>query len=432
MKNNQYSDFHVEELTWDNVRKDVAKANSPLAAIIDKFDPGKNYTFLKARYRFGDKILDQGETHLPLKNGGTLPLTHEKIPSSLQEKLGYSLVPMGFILKNSVEVLFETADRVVPSKFYGEGTTFGLWEAFDPEPPEFLRKIWCLSAGARSIWMLPSISDAISHARLRRDFGITSYAPKTLLDHSAVFTELNQHADKQGEGWYCDILFFSGKWLEYNDNNLASVRLQYYWLQEAWAQSYNCRNQMSYNVAWEAFAKAATKRNWKPKAYLVSILKHLLAVGEGIFPGFIPAGDSEVAAPIHFLQDCYVNHYLLKEYAPIIMHPHHLHDSSIPVYWSLALPTQLEYAPRAKNISSVLAEMRELKMLVDLMSVHAQDNHIKYDFYHCEPEVTSGIKSFQDMPKEDQRLMQYPAEYNDRIFPFNSAFGKGCIRIARV
>ena len=431
MPNNHYSDFYVEELTWDKVRNGVTKANAQLAAIIDKFDPGKDHTFLKAKYRFGDRILDQGVTCLPLKDGGTMPLNHEKMPSTLKKKLGYGLVPMAFILTKSVEVFFETEDRVMPSKLFGEGTTFGLWEAFDPLPPEFLRKAWCLCAGARSIWMLPSISDSMSHSRLRRDCSITSYPPKTLLDHSAVFTELNKYADSKGEGWYCEVLFFCDKWLDYKEDNLACVRLQRYWLYEAWTQSYNCRTQMSYDVSWEAFSKAVTKKNWKPKAYIISILKHLMAIGTGTFPGFIPACDSEIAAPIKFLQDCYINHYLLKEYAPIIMSPHHLSDPNIPVYWSLSLPTQLEYAPRARNTPSVLSDMRELKMLMEVLFSSMKDNPIQCEFFHCEPDESSKIKPFSDMPMGDKRLMKYPSEYGERIFPFNSAFGRGCIRISR-
>ncbi len=432
MKKQTYENIKIQELSWDKVRKDVIEANPTLADIIDKFDPPKEYTFLKARYLFGDRILNEGVMHLPLEKGGTIPLHDDQVPKVLQNKLNYSSVPMALILNKTVEVFFETEDRVMPSKLFSTGTTFGLWEAFDPPPSEFVKRVWNLSAGARSICMLPSISDSASHARLRRDYSINSYPPKTLLDHSKVFIELSRRLDQSDKTWYCDILFFCNKWLDYRDDELGCVRLHKYWIHEAWNQSFNCRNQMSYDVAWEAFSKEVTRRNWKPKPYLINVIKHLLAIGEGIFPGFTPATNNEIAAPIKFLQDCYVNNYLLKEYAPIIITPHHLREQSIPVYYSLALPSQIEHAPRARNTPSIIGDIRELKMLMKVLLESMNDNHISYEFFHSEKDQYGDIKHSSEMPSSDKRLLQYPEEYGKRKFPDNSAFFRGCVQIKKM
>lgn len=431
MKHHKYGDINVEELIWDEVRSDVKKANPILADLIDKFDPSNQYTFLKVRYLFGDRILNQGLTHLPLKSGGTVPLIHSKVPEILREKLGHRMVPMGVLLSKSIEVFYETDERVMPSKLFGVGSLIGLWEAFDPPPTEFLRSIWNLSAGARSTFMLPSISETGSHAKLRRDFGVTAYPPKSLLNHCNVFIELCRSAAGSCN-WFCDVLFFTDKWLEDPKDNLGFLQLHHYWLQQAWKQSINGRNQMSYDVAWEVFSKEVTRRNWKPRAHVINIIKHLLSIGEGIYPGFMPTAEDETAAPVKFLQDCYIHSYQLKDYAPIIIVPHHLRELDVPVYYSLSMPTQLEHAPKVKKSSTIISDIRELKMLMNVLINSMSDSYDHYDFFHNEEDQFGEIQPVGNMPITDPRLMMYPVPYGERRFPDNSAFLRGCIKISKV
>jgi hypothetical protein len=88
----------IQEMTWDEVRKSAQIVNPQLAAIIDKFNPGKAYSFIKVRYFYGDKILHKGELQLPLGND-LVSLNHPgAFSEQLQKKLGYSSVPMGLIL----------------------------------------------------------------------------------------------------------------------------------------------------------------------------------------------------------------------------------------------------------------------------------------------------------------------------------------------
>lgn len=420
--------MNIEELPWEKVKDEIWQANPSLASILEQFEP--KYTFIKARYHFGDKILNQGVIHLPTADGSMIPLNSDQVPESIRKKLSYSYVPLALILTRSVEVYFETEDRVMPSKLFATGTTFGLWEAFDPPPSEFVRKVWNLSAGARSVFMLPKIADGIAHARLKRDYGITAYPPKKLLFQNKVFTDLAHHTPKK-DTWYCDVLFFCNKWLEEHEENLSCVKLHKYWIHEAWKQSFNCRNQMSYDVAWEAFSKEVTRRNWKPRPYIINTIKHLMAIGEGIFPGFAPAGDSEVAAPIGLIQEAYMKSYMLKQYVPTIMQPHHLKDSDKPVYYSLYLPTLLEYAPQADNARSIMADMRELKMLMKVLLASTNTNEVSYDFFHCDDDQFSEIRNSREMPDEDKNLVDYPKKYGKLGFADNSPFLRGCVRISR-
>lgn len=419
--------LNLEELCWDNVKEEVWKANPELSAILEQF-PTK-HGFIKAKYLFGEKILDQGTIHLPTQNGETLPLDSPQVPESIRKKLEYSYVPLGLILSRSVEVYFETEDRVMPSKLFAAGSTFGLWEAFDPPPSDLIKKVWNLSAGARSIFLLPKISDNVGHNRLKRDYGILAYPPKKLLFQHNVFSDLARYIPSENK-WYCDILFFSKEWLEEHEDDLNCLKLKKYWLQEAWRQSFNCRNQMSYDVAWEEFSREVTRRNWKPRPYIINTLKHLMAISEGTFPGFVSSGNSEIAAPIHLLQEAYMKTYMLKQYAPIIMHPHHLKNPDTPVYYSLYLPTLLEYAPQAKNPRSIMTDMREIKMLAEVLVASKRTQGVTYDFFHSEADRFSEIRSAIDMFQEDPHLSDYPKKYGSLKCALNSPFLRGCIRIS--
>ncbi len=417
----------LQILHWNEARELIKPVNQKLVEIIDKFNPGKDFVFIKARYQYGDKILKRGELQLPTATG-TVPFQHHTIPAEIRKKLNYSTMPMGIILSKSIEVFFENEERTMPSKLFSTGTLFGLWEAFDPEPSEFVKKVWNLSAGARTVFMLPKISDAISHNRLKRDYGIHTHPPKKLLDHHKIFADLARK--QQEDNWYCDILFFSDKWLENKDDNFGYLKLHKYWLSEAWKQSFNCRNQMSYDVAWEDFAREIGRRNYKPGAYIINVIKHLLTIGEGIFPGFTPAiENNEDALPVNLIQEAYRKSYLLKHYEPIIMQPCHLREKGEIAYYSLSLPTQLEYVHQAKSSSSIMTDMRELKTLMLILLESVKNKTADFDFFHSEKDQFNEIRNASEIPDEDPRFLFKKNKDDNPWFCDNSPFWRGCVRI---
>jgi hypothetical protein len=421
------TNLNLQELSWHEVKDDIWAANPNLAEKLDSFK--KKFSFIKASYVYGDRIYKKGILHLPTKDGNTIPLNSELIPLEIKKRLDYCYLPLGLTLNKSVEVFFETEHRVMPSKIFQAGTTFGLWEFFDPEPSDFLRNIWNLSAGARSIFMLPKVGNSTAHNHLKRDYGITSYPPKNLMDEHSVFKEIVQKMLKK-EHWRCDILFFSSGWLENKKNSLSHLSLRNYWLKEAWQQSFNCRNQMSYDVAWEAFTREITRRNWKPRPYIINTIKHLMSIAEGVFPGFSPIEKNNQAVPINLIQEAYVKSYRLKNYAPILMQPQHLMGPEKPVYYSLYMPTLLEYAPHAENPRSIMSDMRELKGLIEMLLTNIHTN-TSYDFYHCDDDQFSEIKNSSEISKKDKRFSIYPKKYGALKFPESSPFFRGCIKISQ-
>jgi hypothetical protein len=278
--------------------------------------------------------------------------------------------------------------------------------------------------------MLAKISDAVAHARLKKDYGTITRPPKKLFDHIDVFADLARHP-KNGEKWVCEILLFPKEWLDEKNDGVASAHLQKYWIHEAWVQSFNCRNQLSYDAARESFSKELTRRNIKPTPYILNTMKHIVTIGEGIFPGLAPCGIDETAVPVQLIQEAYSDSYNLKQYSPIIMEPHHLTTSDRPVYYSFSFPTVLEYGPLSGKAPSMLEDIGELKMLMNFLQQYNPDMKTTYEFFHCEEDPLSEILHSSEIPKRDENFFKHHEKYAHLKFPDSSLFCHGCIKISK-
>ncbi len=174
-------------LTWSEIKEQVSSVHPSLATAINEFDPDDSFKFVKISYRFGQSIMRDCELNVPISKHETSNLNHESVPALVKKQLDYRYIPIGLILNKKAEVFYESEDRVMPTKIFGAGSMIGLWENFDPEPSKFVKNVWNVSAGARSIFMLPKISNQTFHKNLKDFFHIQSYPPKSQLDHHGIF-----------------------------------------------------------------------------------------------------------------------------------------------------------------------------------------------------------------------------------------------------
>lgn len=424
---------YLEEINWQAAESAILAVDPQLAKIIRDIPKAHSFKLLSVKYPFGTKVLHNTKMYLPNEYGVVHPLEEKYFPRDLINKLNYRFTPVWLILKGSMEVFSESAEQIMPTRFCRKGALLGLWQLFDPEPSMLVKKIWNLSSGARSIFMLPRISDAISHSRLKRDYGINTYPPKNLLAHKDLFRDLMKSSVTTKQNWNCEVIYFPREWIDAVENDPDFLTLKNYWLSVSWKQAASARNYLSFDMAREYFNRTISKRNLSPKAYILNTIRHLMAIGEGIFPGFVPAANHEDAGPIHAIQDAYINSYLLKKQAPIIMHPFHLNeeDEYKTVYYSLSLPTLYELAPQTKKLPSIMADIREIKMLMGIMDYYFKDSAVEYKFFHNEADRFDEILDSKTMPDYDENLTIYPKEYGEREFPYTSSFFRGCVMIRK-
>jgi hypothetical protein len=431
---------NMKELHWKDVRVEFAKKNAELAKVIDEIDPGSEYTLFKVNYPFGSEILKNSRLFVPNNKGALVPLNSTDIPKNIQDKLSYNINsnPVSIILNHTAELFIVLENHTIP--LYGlisPGKVFGTWRILNPNRSHNPVFIWDMTAGARSTFMLPKISETAGYAKLRREFQLNIDNPKQLLDHWGIFKEIANHPDF-GDDWSLEILFFSKKWFE-RLNDKKWIHFKMHLLEKAWEGSEFFRNQFMWNLAFSLIQK---DRKIKPDPYDTDTVKQLLAMGIGALPGFAPALNDE-AAPIRKLQDVFSNIYQLHNYSPTIMQPHFFSlENSRPVYYSLQYPITIEFSPKKRENSTKIFSLYRVNSILNkyLTDIHSNKfnlsdtpiynllEQVQYDFFHTEIKNYTGIRSSKEIPQEDPSFIQSIGGKSKK-FPSNSAFIRGCIRV---
>lgn len=434
----------MEELTWDQVRDDVMKVNPEFAAVVDRLSPSKEYTVFKATYPYGSEILKRGDLYVPNKEGELVSLKHHSISSHIRDSLDYNLDsnPVTLVLHNTLELFANLHDRTIP--LYGlipSGKLFGLWRIMSPNKSHQPRFIWDMTAGARSIFMLPRISEVERHKKLKKVFHVSAEAPNKLMDHWQVFREISNHSNFH-EPWNSVVLFFSKKWFEHL-NEYSWLDFNRYLLKTVWEGSEFWRNEFFWDLIFSIIQKI---KDIKPSPYVMDTVKYLFAIGTGDLPGFAPAIDSS-AAPIKGIQEAYLDVYNLKKYTPIIMQPilFDLHNRQHrPIYYSLQFPNAVELGHKFRNRSSAITDLYEVKSLINKYLRELVSGQFKveetplydfikmgtYDYFHNNVGHYHGIKENKEIPVEDDNFLFNSRNGNDE-FPITSSFVQGCIRISQ-
>jgi hypothetical protein len=426
----------VKELAWSEVRDRVAHTCKDLCNIIDNISPGNEFTVFRALYPFGKKIIEKNLFHLPAD-------AVDEIDANIKNKLNYHNVPLGIITDNTAEVFFDADGKIFSHALLDTGLEIGV-DAYFNCPNNF-----SMTAGARSLYMLPKISETQAHKKLKKKFGITAAPPKHLYDHWQVFSEIAQSEAFPAE-WYLEIIFLSDKWIDAIKNDSAWSKLAMYLNQTFLRHSSLGYKKIALDLVWETFVKCLNNKPVKFDPYIVDTFKHIINISTGALPGISPSGCSEKTGPLKNIQMIYENHkeYGLDDYIATIMHPSYFSiNKPEPVYYSLQVPALLETLPRSKKITSVIDNIRELselfncflshesrpwsKLMIGNTPLEAILKDLQIDYFHGDMFAYGDlIKSSLKMPEFDSRLEYNPTNNKNRIFASNSSFLKGCVRIA--
>lgn len=434
------AELAIQEYLWEDVEK-YFHTEPELIEIIRKLTPGKEYPVFKVSYPFGAKIFERGIFYLPDAEKRIFPITDSKIPHRIQDHLNYNTFPLGFLMgSGGVEVYTELEDRIFSLAYFEHGLNVGIWEMLAPPTP------FTVIAGARSLHMLPKITEMGGHKRLKQRFSVTSSIPSKPFDQWYLFREIANHKNFE-QPWTCEILFFSSKWMKKIKSDSKWRPFYNFILQRAWNHTEYSRSKIYYDFLWNNFTSFLEKNRIKPNSYIVDTLKHLIFVATGAIPAFMPA-TSNKAAPVDGLLKAYLEGYGLKTYAPTMMQPHHF-SINVPndfVYYSLQVPTYLESIPKYRSPSSARIDLAELIELMDRFMRELISNKlligsghhiyeilskIQFDYFHSEEDKDAGIYSSSGMPLDDERLLYMPQGYERRKFCERSTFVRGCVRISK-
>ena len=430
-----------KETDWSSVRKIVAITNPPLAKIIDAISPDKSFKLFQVRYPYGSIIADKGKLFFPSHELQGKKPAHIEIPAEIKKYLKRREFPLSLLTKNSAEIFKIMPDRNISRFLIKPGGLFGLWENLDPANNEYVKWVWSLSSGARSIYLLPKISNAKGHKVLRKKYGLSSHAPRDWAAHWDLFVEL-ANSPEFGEKWYNELIFFSDKWLDTAIKDSAWKDFLEYLRSCAWDESNYWRNKTTFELVWEEFLHQMLHDNIKPSIYISLIAKHLILTGIGIVPGFHIANGDSSFAPLEQLIKLYIEDYKI-DYAPLFMVPHMFSfDDAFPIYYSLQYPNLLETVPTSnklpEGVLSAIPEIIELlekfknnfasESIVEGSPTHTFCTKMELLYFHCIEKKIHHALSTKKLPEHDARLFHLmETKYPTFDFPFSSVFLKGCV-----
>ncbi len=420
----------TEIITWKTVAPQMRRLNPALATLIDKIDPDDQYPFIKATYLFGDLILKEGKLQLPCSPGKLLPLEHPELDPTLKHHLGYGPIPLSITLNKRSEVFLREDHRTVPLNILQPGQLFGTFEIVDFMLKNECMPIWNVSAGARSTFILPKINEASGLKRLRAQYQLSlDVQSKSLWDHWLLFKHIAQHTGSTP--WTSEVLFFSHNWFKQREKgNPAWIAFYDYLFESAWRQAQYAMNEFKFGHFWQQCIKTMSERKLKPSPYMVNTIKHLWAIAMGVAPGF-SAEHSALALPIVELQQAMMDVYRLDHYWPTVISSATLKGPQQTVYYSLAVPTLFHGSTSEDRASSLMVEVRMIKLIMDSLRKNLSDHpivqHTHFEYFHTEKDLYNDIQLSDMIPEQDPNFKQ--GLDPERAFCASSAFWRGCIRI---
>ncbi len=436
---------YLEPVRWKNISYRVRRVNPELANIIDMLSLEEGYAGYIVRYPFGQKILEKGVLQIPNPSGEFLSIHHPNQDSSIQKDLAYIRgMPVGLVLSKSIEMFLSINGRETPFSIMGQGKIFGIWAFLNRDISCERGNMWHITSGARSLFMLPKLTDSASHKRLQRYCGIVAPVPKTFSSHGSIFTELAQkHGPRENVHWSAELLFFSAPWVRRQKDPLwQALRLFLY--QSAWDSTAYLRNQFIYDV--ELYA-AIENNNLKPDPYLVDTARHVLSLATRTQTGTgFGVAMNDDAAPISFLQKIYLDIYDLP-YAPTLMQPTYIQNPNHqPIYYSLHVPTLGGYSPKGRKLASKKYNLKELKYILQKtikafsensfelhespVSLYNITKNLSIRYFHTEEDSFGEIEHARKIIDSDPQLQAHLNNHPIHDFCETSLFLCGVIQLS--
>lgn len=433
----------MQKVYWKDVRQDLQKISADFVKLVDEIDPGKDYPLYKASYPYGSLIVRSGVCYYPNKEGKLVTLNDPSLSQDIKKDLGYTtgLLPAGAVLQNSIELLTSAKNSIQLQNFVEPGQIFALWYYLGQSPSFHPGKVFNITSGVRSIFFLSQIGDEVYHKHLRKEFKIKKSPVKDLLSQWELFVTLLNNPLAKCD-WHADLLYFSGKWLDKIKNGEKKwIYLSHYLYKAVFDRSDFFRNKIFYDLA---FSRIQEERNLRPNPYVADTVKHILTIAMGALPGFA-AAINNLKAPIDLLQKIFLDIYGINKYAPTMMIPTFYRPLKTcrPVYYSLALPTTLEFSPNCRKVRSTLDNLREVWHISGIYLEEMQKDYLKIDntnfaiiakntgfsYHHDKFDSEECARLTKELAISDPSLVQCPLGYNNNVFPHASPFFKGCIKI---
>lgn len=412
----------IQVLSYSEARSSLNKVNPGLCKEIDALSVDDSYAILKVRYNYGDLLLNKSLFYVPDAQGNLIYRNAPECEKIVHDLLDYpSPTPMMIPLNGVMEVFIDHFKRPMPLVLGKAGHIFALTAVLEPECIIESLDYWSVSAGARSVLMLPKISHNTNHFRLCKTLGIKVKSPDSVHEHFNIFKAINK---AQKDPWTIDVLVFTKKW--FADRDSISWRVfREYLFKIVWRNSYYGTIVDLCNM----FISEQTPK-FKPSSDLLNTLHHVIAIAQSEKWGYRMAKD-DISLPLSIIQQAYINNYKLQDYSPEIMIPGYLSDENL-IYYSLSYPNKFDFSHvQNKTVSRHDELMKLLDMIFHIQNCLKGDNSVlmnrvknaRFRGIHFDPDESNQIISTIELAKS------FKSKYTGLEFPVNSSFFCGCLKI---
>lgn len=363
--------------------------------------------------------------HYPNKQQNLVTL--QDLPAAVRRELDGTVLPISLILNKSIEVFSCQEDRSIPLNLLKQGDIFGLFELFSPQFLEFSGVN--ISAGVRTAFMLPNVSDVSQHKKLVNIYNAPALS-KSLFDHWKVFEKIANYRFNN-RFWEINLLLFSNNWIKslMHDRSAPWLALKSYLLEKAWMHAQHLVHRGNHIFLKKNILKAAEKIKVHVSGYTVSTIKQIILMQQGKVPGFQVTDGTENALPEAMIQAAYVEDYKLKNYLPVIMNSVIWSGQNLrnPLYYSVNLPT---------IVDAIIPDMKNLRRTDLLLQINGILNEInfngsQYRYIHQIANAEGSIQRPEQVLSSDDRIQSLRERYPGKTIPATSTFMTGCIQIKK-
>ena len=343
--------LNCEHTSWPEIKSKISAINPSLAKAMNACNLGNKKYFILAKYQYGESLSNGENFNLPLKGGGVTPITEVKNFEKLDLHYNQNTHPTLIVMSKCIDCYVDLYDRIIPFVLCQAGDMLGVSVVMLPLSDENKIHtgftIYDIKAGARTVCMAPKISQAHKHKRLRRQYPITTDAPKHYIDHFHVFRDIGKTTN-----WECETLFCKHElFQDMHKYNWHELRMYLY------ECAYNTLRFWASSFPWElSFTRIAVKRDIKKTSIATNFMKHIFALSSGSAIGMEPAIDDSLL-PCKAIQEAYINNYQI-EHPPTIMQPAYLTDK--PIYASIHFPL-LDATPTIESLPSTVSYLDDIR-----------------------------------------------------------------------
>jgi hypothetical protein len=349
--------------------------------------------------------------------------------------------PLGLILKNNIEYFLEIDNQVIPFGIRGPGTIFNKQVLLEKKKGRVYtpKHILKATAGSRTSFMLPSISNQNGVIKLSRMLNIDLDTPQNLSDHFGVFKEITK---KTNSNWRLSVAYFSEKWIKSMANKPEFMELKSYILnKQTVGDSYNS-NSAYYDIFYSKAQKDYNLRTSNP--YLTNTATHLIKIALGEHPGYAPCTDNALL-PLSELQEIIQEAFSIKK-NPTIMSPTTLiyEKSDNPVYYSFQHPSTPQFLTKKNEQVTANKEIEIVRSLLNKMILAMNSpnsmlsntvfseisNNIEFNYFHNYPPKNSAfIQNSLVLGEQDERFRINQKGTLSDTFNHEGSFLRGCVQI---